>query len=1044
MSCFPFSFVLLVFTFLSALLSQTAAQICNSIAAGNTATCYTNRATCHYSLPDNRCVNGAPATCDEFLSDQTGCTGSAFGCTWKSTPRICIKTPSACNLITAQTDCVARSDCRWQSNACSSFATGTCRSRTNQVSCATDNCFWDHYIHTCYNSLAEVIAVSPCSTWDNMPLPNTACAYHGCELDPSQRVCNPAGSGGQNATSVSLNMDALFVKPTVAPNSLNFTVQVWLRKQLRNYPAYWQSISIGGGVSGYGAPDKMKPSACNNLQRFNATVGPPYYTAVDNPAGLMNYFDNWVDSNHTFSFPYSNTTFGATLYKILGNLNVKKGQLDTYVSLDDTRNWVIHQLEMNLNTIVDNCRSFGATEVYTTTDRYYTVPIAVIQRDYNNNYDQLSASFYVRVSQTGSVVSVTSSSRYQPVLFRSELVSMTSECPAGEALLQTTYMLQVQNVYAANTFVGPRTTADITFRDPSTPAVLGNCYREYVHNLTRVGCYNSVCYSQIIMRTACRPLIASGQSFNNCSYATAADKTADGVSATGYSPSLDGVHTFWVNNTACPFTASASNSWAGCLDANVSPNRVPDKMTSSILVTLFPSTTLSIAFDIYAGLLPTPTTMDLSLLQVLSQGPNDVIAAPDLFNTQLQWNGIFTFVVGVLDPTIRAIANLTMTVDTLFRIEPLDQHGNLLGTGQVLYISDVFPYMTYVPKEMLKYCEDSGCYNTPATQNQSAYDSFSIPVITLRTLMPANGYSVSVSVSMSIPHSVHATTLSHHDNGMHTEDTEHHFVQKKRRVFATSARQISRTDTFTGEEHMGLMALGTDGTTSANFHYNILVNDHQNPSPPVVLINTTYVPGQNNNFIKGYQVAMRMFVDSTSGVSDVTNIEQTTAYILQKLPIAIAATLGISTSQVINMKAQETAPINGLAEVKGRQLLAVSGTPLYVSFVLLPAPNSTVTVDELAARIVSADTLPSLQVNLYQQHLLLDITVRPQSVAVIVRTPDGYYGVNPQPKEDLPDKWIWMPIVGLGIVMAVMCVCACAIKLFAGPYTKVPDKAPVE
>ena len=179
---------------------------------------------------------------------------------------------------------------------------------------------------------------------------------------------------------------------------------------------------------------------------------------MSDPVGLQTYFDNWVQTNHTFSFNPLNVTFGQTLTSILGNINIKNqtGTLDTGVFLDSTTNWVIHRLTFDLNFIVSSCSAYGATEIYTPTNAYYNIPISLMQRDYQNDFDSISSTFYINMNLQGVVQSVSSSSAYQPTLLRSELSSITTTCPAGSARLQITYLIQIGNVYTSGTNVGPR------------------------------------------------------------------------------------------------------------------------------------------------------------------------------------------------------------------------------------------------------------------------------------------------------------------------------------------------------------------------------------------------------------------------------------------------------------------------------------------------------------------------------------------------------------------------------------------------------------
>jgi len=85
------------------------------------------------------------------------------------------------------------------------------------------------------------------------------------------------------------------------------------------------------------------------------------------------------------------------------------------------------------------------------------------------------------------------------------------------------------------------------------------------------------------------------------------------------------------------------------------------------------------------------------------------------------------------------VANLTLAPNTLFSIQALDINGVLIPSAPTLHIGQVFQYMSYVPETLVSLCRGTGCSTVPACANVSWADGFSIPVITLRALLPANG-----------------------------------------------------------------------------------------------------------------------------------------------------------------------------------------------------------------------------------------------------------------------------------------------------------------
>lgn len=174
------------------------------------------------------------------------------------------------------------------------------------------------------------------------------------------------------------------------------------------------------------------------------------------------------------------------------------------------------RLSYDLNALTTACNQFGVNELITGNQNFYTVPISVLQRDYLNDFTSLSNIFYIQISSSGSISTVTSSSSYNPVLLRSEVSSIQNSCPSGQTRLQLVYLIQIQNVYAPGVFAGPRNLTDIVFTSPSVGNTLQNCYGLVATSLVHQGCSNSMCQTQVTMQTRCRVPSIDGNTFNNC------------------------------------------------------------------------------------------------------------------------------------------------------------------------------------------------------------------------------------------------------------------------------------------------------------------------------------------------------------------------------------------------------------------------------------------------------------------------------------------------------------------------------------------------
>jgi hypothetical protein len=890
----------------------------------------------------------------------------------------------------------------------------------------------------------------------------------GCFLEIDGLTCIPTSSVGGNSSLANLNFNVQYVSPSVATNSLQFSVQVWLLNQLRNSPPIFSYIFIQGGIPGWDVASTFVPGPCNNIQYYNASQPPAVFVPVNDPVGLLNYFNNFVNTNHTFSFNPANLTFGMVLYALLGNINVRNATnvLDRSVSIDPTGTWVQHQLSMDLNDIVSNCPN--AAEVFTPTARYYYIPIAVAQRSYMG-YDQIFTNFYITVSTAGVVQSVSSSSQFTLTLYRSELTSMISTCPQGQVLLQTVYLFMVGNVFVPG-FVGPRTASDILWTSPTVGNSLQNCYGEYVYALQKLSCTNNICATQVTTRTRCRPFTVGGDEFSNCSYALQSDMISDVGIGNSYSSALDGQHTMWTWTYLCPNASSNIN----CTLAINTPN-TPDQWNSNITIFLYEGTDITVNFDVYAGLLPYPTA-PLSSIETLSQGPNSVVSVTDLYQSSLTWNGVFTFVIGILNPQLQQTCNLTMDIGTLFRIDPLDIYGNVIPGLNSLYISMLFPFMTYVPKQMLQYCPTT-CQNTPATANQTAYDSFSIPVITLRALLPANGYAVSVAWIMSVPSASTAHNLQ--STGLHLMDSSSESIMEAQDHLqaihnrSTSKQRLqshnynSNRRTTIQEEHLVApsrkllqsttsppSAAGTGGQVGT-YYFEFIINDATNPNPPQpvnITVNQT-VNGTNVlKIVQGMQLVMHFYLTSTAPVPATANLTVMETYLASQLPGILAATLSINVNQVIDMTASPTLPLNTLSQPKDPSAhlmstmerphrkslqsaqLGVLQPPLYATWVIIPNPNITsITAQMLTNELLSQPYQALFQELLLAAGLLLDTAFLPLSVQVFVPPTNWYLNVQTvtQPTtaptafcdSNSSEMECWNPLFGLlGLIIFIFLI----------------------
>jgi len=237
---------------LLAVATTVHAQTCSTY---DEATCYTNRATCHFKPLEAVCTDGAPLTCEENYRD----SGATLG--------------AECAVNTANN--------QWFTIPAAAPYDATLDAMTNSADCIAANGFWDPYSPMgtatgghCYASLSEETSQFPlCLTWSNYPANVAAMACNdgrGCGLAGSN-ICVPL-------------TDIAPVAPTNNQVSSNFTVSLLNARIIFNpYPQFEATLQLpqsqyfdplhprlhafgfGEGPQAYDSNRLGANNACNNL-----------------------------------------------------------------------------------------------------------------------------------------------------------------------------------------------------------------------------------------------------------------------------------------------------------------------------------------------------------------------------------------------------------------------------------------------------------------------------------------------------------------------------------------------------------------------------------------------------------------------------------------------------------------------------------------------------------------------------------------------------------------------------------------------------------
>src|ERR1700737_1757916 len=181
---------------LSRVFKSVNADVCSAVAIGDQASCFTLRASCHYIATSGVCATAAPATCQQFINDSTGCTASTLGCVVNSISSLCtVNTGSAADV------------CQ--------------QTYTTQAPCVAGGCYWNSQSALCWNSLASDVAANPCTTWTS----GSACWNHGCNWNTVSNTCSaPTAGSGVPSFNLAYNSNISYANAALKPNSLVFTV----------------------------------------------------------------------------------------------------------------------------------------------------------------------------------------------------------------------------------------------------------------------------------------------------------------------------------------------------------------------------------------------------------------------------------------------------------------------------------------------------------------------------------------------------------------------------------------------------------------------------------------------------------------------------------------------------------------------------------------------------------------------------------------------------------------------------------------------------
>lgn len=733
------SLLVLALALALALAAPVGAQnttLCATATPGSELSCYDQRATCHYDIRTGQCFDGAPATCYDYHRDAAGCVAP---CAIEPNSGRCHAPPPACETL-GDTDCAKRSDCQvLPSSGCQSgAAAGTCGSHLTPSACSSAKCYWDFAKAQCYFNLQEVNALYPCQYWIGWPSSDAVCGLHGCAATSglcfSANLLETFVDDGYSA-SVQLRYSLLDVR--VARDTLTLSAQVMFPNDYFYKPNDPVMHSLVLGPLSY--PAAIQPGLCTSVLYQPSTIVKSTY--VDQPA-LYAYYLQQVGTTRSLAFNGADPR-DAAVAAIVGQWNTGGSSWVRAIDNSPFFNATFASVQLDLAWCVNMC---GCEVSVHPSYTQYNVPLGVVGRS-AGGVGAARQNVTVVINTYGSVQVLANSKN--PLVATLPLVEDTPDsCPPGQQRRTFTLRLRVRNAFEADRVVGVFSLSDVSMVPSGFVQTVGaptNCFdTRPVSVQGPTACPNGECDSFIRFEGRCTPIHADGDSLNKCSYQPPSARLQDLGDANGvYPTSLDGVHDtyVYVKSVLAALGAADPSPYPVGTDPT---GAVPDRIAVNIDMPTYPVSQTNMTLTVRAGLLPYPDAPFEQMLELSSSA--NASYRVDQRNAQLYFDRVLTFAVYAPLPSQRETFLLGMMPDSI-------KFYGLSSTGLPMMAPPIdFATLQASLVRTPRRVECPNCLTPQAVRaGYTGIDAFSVPVLVLRALLPANGYRLELSWNYTLP-----------------------------------------------------------------------------------------------------------------------------------------------------------------------------------------------------------------------------------------------------------------------------------------------------
>lgn len=761
-------FFLLLFAL--CLVPQVHATACVANPSATSSQCYALRASCHWVV--TACLQGAPATCDEYVGDSAGCTsGTIAECAFNTLNGVCYTLPAACATLDA-TNCSHRSDCHAQGGNCvRDAAPATCGNYTTGSDCQTAGCYWDAYTQLpdpvtrvsgggqCFFNLQEVKLRFACSHWSLYPgggLVWPACTLHDCAPQNTLCVADDMGSFGiDGGYSLTQTLSWAVASPHTLPDTQRFQAQIVIPLAESWHPSspVWYDVVLGTVTNANGA-SYLQPGPCTSIGAGNSLVAPTG-AAVSYPdlTALYGTFLSTVQSTHSLESFDPDTADGLAIVQTIRRWNMSNGLVTRADILPGLTNLALTVGDgQTLSAWAALCPG-GVQRLVTPTYNQFNLNLSLITTSAAGT--AVVRQFESVTLNTYGAVQVSSTSAAALQAHTAYLQDTPDGCPLGQQKRVFTLSLLFLNALDPSRLVGLRNLSDVSMvvsGYAQTPGSPTNCFGTHpTRVLPPVANINGTCETLVDFETRCTPIPSDGDGLNVCAYQLAAARISDMGADVAYSTFLDRRHNFFIYaqswppgfpDLAVPAGQDASGATPDEVAVTLSPQTYPDIATNATL-------------GVRAGLLPVPSA---NFSQILELSDTNGTTITDARNLQIYFGRTLTFVVYLPTADERQTFMLTLDVASL-RIYPLSSTGTTLATSP--------PYITWTgsPQQAIRPAvsasprqdaSDPSCIDCallPVATGATAIgiDGFAVPVLALQALIPANGYELHVNYNVTLP-----------------------------------------------------------------------------------------------------------------------------------------------------------------------------------------------------------------------------------------------------------------------------------------------------